>query len=124
MGKNFIEVYQIILWGALAGFFLDVFSYSYIGPSVVLLIAIGFLAKKTQSLLRDMDDNFPFAYFLPLFVVFFIVYQILLLIYLRFFDPSHYLMIFDLRIIAEIIYNLFFAAIGFWIIKRILPYVK
>ncbi len=99
--------YQIIFLGFLAGLFLDFFSYNYIGPSIVLLIVIGLLAKKTQLLLKNMENKFPFVYFLPIFLVSSVAYQILAA------------MSFDLRIIVQATYNLFFAIIGFSIFKKI-----
>ncbi|MCX6718369.1 MAG: rod shape-determining protein MreD [Candidatus Staskawiczbacteria bacterium] len=70
--------YQIIIWSAIAGIFLDLFSYTYLGLSVVLLIIFGFLLKKVQSLLKDTEDKYPFVYFLPLFIISLLAYNFLL----------------------------------------------
>ncbi len=105
-GRNFLDDYQLVLWAVIAGFFLDVFFYSYMGLSIVLLLVIGISVKKTQSLLKNRENKFPFVYFLPLFVVFFLIYKIL------------FTMSFDLRIIAEVIYNMIFATIGFFIFRK------
>ena len=110
--------YLIVPLAIVAGFFLDIFSYTYIGPSIVLLIITGIVLKKIQSLLKNRADNCPFIYFLPLFLIFFVVYEILLMIYLHFFGLSHALMDFDLRFAAGIAYSLFFATLGFWIFKK------
>src|SRR3989344_9256457 len=69
--------YQIIYLASIAGILLDISSYTYLGPSIISLIIIGFLLKKIQLLLKERKDNYPFAYFLPLFLVFFVIYQIL-----------------------------------------------
>lgn len=116
--KNFR---QVIFLGALAGFFIDIFSYTYIGPSIILLIVIGFLAKRIQLLLKIRDDRFPFIYFAPIFLLSFIAYELLLMAYLHLFNFSPPLAVFDLRFLVEIVYNLFFAATGFLIFKK---YVK
>jgi len=110
--------YLIIPLAIVAGLFLDIFSYTYIGPSIVLLIIIGIVLKKIQSLLKNREDNYPFVYFLPLFLICFAVYEALLMISLHFFDLSHTLINFDLRFAAGIVYSLFFAIIGFWIFKK------
>jgi len=88
------------------------------GPSIIFLLIIGFLLKKTQFLLKNREDNYPFVYFLPLFLAYFIVYQVLLMVYLRFFDLSHTLISFDLRFIAGIVYNLIFASMFYSIYKK------
>jgi len=38
--------WEIIFFAAAAGFFLDIFSYIFLGASAVLLLFIGFLAKR------------------------------------------------------------------------------
>jgi len=111
--------YQIIYLSAIAGILLDISSYAYLGVSIVVLMAIGFMLKKTQSSLKNMADSYPFAHFLPLFIVFFIVYRVLAMAYLQFIDPSHILMSFNLSFIAGIAYNTVFAVIGFWIFKKL-----
>jgi rod shape-determining protein MreD len=109
---------QILFLSVTAGFFLDIFSYTYIGPSIVAFIIIGFLLKKTQSLLKNREDNRPFVYFLPLFLIFFIVYEILLMLFLHFIDSSHALISFDLKFAGGIIYNSLIASVLFFIFKR------
>jgi cell shape-determining protein MreD len=91
----------------LAGFLLDIFSSTQIGISIILLIIIGFLLKKTQSLLRSGSDSFPFTYFAPFFLVCFVVYQIL-----------HLQTNFDFKFLIVIVYTFVFSAIGFWAFKN------
>jgi len=110
--------WENFVYAITAGIFLDLLSYTYIGPSIVLLIVIGFLLKKTQLLLVNKGDNYPFVYFAPLFVIFFAVYQVLLMVYLRFFDASHALIAVDLRFVVGIIYSLIIASLGFLIFKK------
>lgn len=118
------KFYPAFIWSLAAGFFLDVFFYTYLGPSIILLIIIGFLIKETKLLLKNRGDGYSFVYFLSLFSVYFIIYQILNMIYLRFFDLSHMPMIFDAKFLSGIFYNLFFASIGFWIFKKIKANVR
>jgi rod shape-determining protein MreD len=62
-----------------AGLLLDFFSYTYFGVSIILFLLIGFVVKKVQTLLRNnRNNNFPFFYFLPLFLVSLIAYDLLL----------------------------------------------
>jgi len=99
------EIYQVIFFAIIDGIFLDIFSYSYIGPSLALLLIIAFLIKKSQSLLQNREDKYPFVYFLPLFLVCFLIYNIVLIN-------------FSVEIIFSIIYNVLAAAIFFYIYRR------
>jgi len=116
-----IKNYQIVCL-SFAGIFLDILSYIYnIGTSILIFTIVGLLFKGTRLLLRNTNDDYPFAYFLPLFLVFFCVYDALLMAYLRFFDFSHAIIGFDFKLLAQVVYSLFFAVIGFWFFKK---YVK
>ena len=116
--------YQIIFLAVIGGLCLDVFSFTYLGPSIAVLLVIGFLLKKTQSLLKNREDNYPFVYFLPLFVVFLITYHILLGLYLYFIDPSKIMAAFGIETISAIIYNLAVASVFFYVYKKILYAAK
>lgn len=116
--------YQIIFLAATAGIFLDVFSYTYIGPSIALLIIIGFLLKNTQTLLKNKEDNNPFIYFLPLFIVFLLVYNLSLGLYLYFLDPNKIMPVFGIGIIFLAIYNTIIASVFFYIYKKCLKFTK
>lgn len=111
--------YTIIFYSAAAGLFLDIFSYTYLGVSLVLLIVIGLLVKIIQSLLKEEDDEHPFVYFLSLFSAGLIVYELLVMLYLWIFDPSHIAIIIDWRFFADIIYNTILASIFFWVYKKV-----
>lgn len=100
--------YQIISWSIAAGFFLDVFSSSYFGVSIAILLLIGILTKKIVNSLKEKRDEYPLVYFAPLFLGFFISYEIILP--LRAFN-------FSWTIYIEIIYNLILAFLGFYIYK-------
>ena len=115
--KN-ISYYWVIFYSVVSGLFLDIFSYTYFGVSVIILLAIGFLIKKIQLLLKEKKDEYPLNYFLSLFFGAFISYNLLLLIYLLFFDPTHAVINFGWVFFDGIVYNLFFAVIGFYICKK------
>jgi len=98
--------YPVIFVAITAGIFLDIFSYTYyIGSSIVLLVVIGLLLKKTQLLLKNREDEHPFVYFLPLFVIFLLIYEL-------------FLGIFGQLIIFSLIYNLIVASLGFLVFKK------
>lgn len=112
--------YQIIFIAAAAGIFLDIFSYTYLGQSIILLIIIGFLLKNTQSLLKNREDRYPFIYFLPLFVIFLLAYNLLLSSYLYFLDPNKIIISIGTKTIFSSIYSLLIASVFFHIYKKIL----
>lgn len=98
--------YEIIFYSTIAGFFLDLFSPIYFGTSIVAMIIISLFTKKAQKLLRGgQKDNYPLAYFLPLFFISLLAYYLLLK------GPTF-------SLLAETLYNLFFATIIFGIYKK------
>lgn len=98
---------QGIFSAIVAGFFLDVFSLSYFGASIIYLLIITFVLKHILFLLRKTENKYPIAYFTPLFVLSFIVYSLLFTSVINFWI-----------FLIEIIYNLVFAFFGFYIYKR------
>ncbi len=113
------EIYQVIIFGIIAGFFLDIFSYSYIGLSIILLIIFGFVLKKIQSLLKNAETKYPLKYFLPLFTVFLLAYELLIGASLYFLDPSRLRINFGVETLFYLIYNLIGASLMFYIYKKI-----
>lgn len=109
--------YDILFFAIVPGIFLDILSFTYLGPSIVSLIIIGFLLKYTQSLLKSGDDEYPFVYFLPLFIIFFLAYDLLLVLYLYFLDPNKIIMAFGLQTIFSVIYNFIIASVFFYLYK-------
>ena len=69
---------EIIFYALAGGFFADIFSYSYIGPSIIIFFLIVFLQKKIRSLLKNTRDPYPIGYFLPLFLIFLAGYDLLM----------------------------------------------
>ena len=121
--EKFNQSYEVVLLSLVAGGLLDVISpYKYIGPSVILLVLIGILLKKAQSALKNKDDGYPYAYFLPLFVVFLLAYELSLGLYLFFIDPAKIVSNFGLSTIINMTYNSVVASIMFYIYKKCQKY--
>ena len=110
--------YYVIFLAVAAGFFLDIFSYSYLGISVILLIIIGILLKKMQSSLKNTKNSRPFFYFLPLFVIFFIFYEAMLSLSLYFFHQYKITEFLSWQTLFSLIYNLLFASLLFFICQK------
>jgi rod shape-determining protein MreD len=112
--------FLIVFTAVLAGFLLDIYSSAYLGPSIVLLIIIGLLSKGIQSLLKNKGDNHPFAYFLPLFIVFLLAYDLLIDLCLYFLGQNKIIISFGVETIFAIIYNIIIASAFFYIYKKLL----
>ena len=113
--------YWVFFYAIIAGLFLDIFSYISLGISIVLLIFITFLIKKTQFLLKEEKDNFSLMHFALLFSVSYILYSLLLQMCTFIFVVPHAFPKFNLSFVVEIIYNLVCAVLAFLIYKK---YVK
>lgn len=99
---------QILALAIFAGFFLDIFSSIYFGTLIAVLLLIAFSCKKIQGLLKEKKGSeFPFIYFLPLFLAMFLFYL---------FVAGSFS--FSDGFIAEIIYNIIFSSIIFYIYKK------
>jgi len=99
------------LFGAvLGGFFLDIFSSSFIGISIISLIIVSFFVRKSFGILKETYEKRPIIYFLPLFVISLIFYDLFLFNYSIF--------QFNLSFFVEIIYNSIFALLFFYIFKK------
>lgn len=110
--------WEVIFYAITAGFFLDIFTYTYLGPSVILLVVLSFLLKKIQLLLKNKDDKHPLAYFMPLFIIFLLAYNTLLSLYLHFIDPNKIALSFGMQTVFMLIYNLIIASIFFIFYKK------
>ena len=114
--KNY---YAICFYAITAGFFLDVFAYSYFGVSIVLLLFIGIASKQIQSTLQESkSDSFPMTYFSALFVASLLIYNILKEVFLDKFSIKAILISFNFSSITGLIYNLIIACIAFYIYKK------
>lgn len=101
-----------IIYAIFAGIILDIFSGAILGFSAVLLIALGFASKKIQTSLNEKEDSYPFSYFLPLFLICLLAYEILLAAYLKDLD-------FGFTFWAGLAYNALWAAVGYYIYRKL-----
>jgi rod shape-determining protein MreD len=106
--------WENLLYSVVAGFFLDISSYSYFGISIFLLIVIVFLCNKALQSLNKRKDQYPIIYFLPLFTMFYIFYKVFHCIIFYLFNFSQFAFNLNWILIMQIILNLFFAILGFY----------
>lgn len=99
--------WEEIFYAIVAGFFLDIFSSSYFGASIIILFLTAVLTKKIINSLKDLS----IVSFIALFLIFFTIYEIIL--------RSYLFINFSWIICIEIIYNLITALLGFYIFKKI-----
>jgi len=116
--------YSAIFYAMLAGLFLDIFSTYKIGLSIVLLVIIGILIKKVQSSLSETKDDYSFAHFAILFFASFLIYHLSLKACLYFLNPNFIALTLNFKFLAELMYSLFFGAVGFYICKNLLKLDK
>lgn len=88
-----------------AGFFLDVFSHTYFGLSIASLVLIYFINKYGIYILDKKKDKFPVVYFVPLFVISFLLYGLI---------ANN----FGVSYLSEIIYNLAVSLLLFYLYKK------
>ena len=116
--KNHSGYFAVVFYAILAGLFLDIFSYTYFGVSIISLLLIGVIIKKIQSSLQEKNNNnFPFIYFLLLFIVSFILYDLILNIFINNFNVLGIISGFSQVFFAEIFYNICIASVIFFIYK-------
>lgn len=120
-GKNWKDfIWDAVFYSIAAGIFLDIFSSSHIGASIILFFAVGFLIKKIQSALNEKEDKYPFVYFLALFLLSFSAYSAAFGMYLYFAGFSGIILDIGLPVLGSLVYNLFFACLTFFVVKKIL----
>ena len=103
--------YKVIFYAIIAGLFLDLLASTYFGISIALLLIIGLLVKNAQNMLREnRNDEFPIIYFLPLFIISLLVYDLIL-------NPFTS---FNLGFASEIVYSAIVAVVGYYIYKKII----
>jgi hypothetical protein len=108
-----------IFLAAVSGFFLTIFSKSFFGVEIIVLILISIFVKKIQSSLIEKDEKHPFVYFAPLFIISFIIFELFL--QLSFYINNHlWPSNLNWLFLFEIFYNLIFATIAFYISKKFL----
>lgn len=123
----FFEVQDCQTYGIFSaivgGFFLDVASYSYFGPSIVLLLIFAFVIKHILSLLKRNTDKYPIIYFLPLFLISFVFLGLILNIFFNFLNIPQSTFSLSWSYLIEILYNLFLASVFFLVRKKTKLYV-
>lgn len=110
--------WEDLFYSIIAGFFIDIFTYSHFGISFVLLSIIAVISKKLLSSLRQRKDKHSIVYFAPLFFVFLTIYDVLSISYFYFFSVPGPLVI-GWTLLIKIAYSCIFAVIGFYIYKKI-----
>lgn len=110
--------YRGIFGAILGGFFLDIFSNSFIGISIIILVFISLFIKKSLHLLRETYEKHPIIYFLPLFILSLFFYDLLAVLFSYFFNSFVFQFSFGLSFLVELIYNSIFAILGFYIYKK------
>lgn len=113
---------QGIFSAIIAGFFLDALSLSYFGLSIISLLIITFILKKTLFLLKKTRDEYPIAYFVSLFILSFIIYSLLLTIAIYFLNLAQVTPVLSWLFLIKIVYNLVFALLGFYTYKKLKLY--
>jgi len=116
--ENKENIYSVIFVSALAGFFLDIFSYANFGPSIVLMIIIGSLLKRTQIALKNTKNNYPYAYFLPLFIVSFLAYNFFINLYLNFLVSDRIVINLGIDSFILVLDDLLVASLFFYVYKK------
>jgi len=102
-------------WFAIiAGFSLDIFSSSYFGLSVISLAIIYFSKKFSKYFLKESTGEMTIFYFLPTFLIYFIVYNISMYLLSIAFGLQRDLASIT-EIIATLVLNSIVAMAGFYI---------
>lgn len=108
-----------IFYAVVAGTLLDVFSYSYFGSSVVILLAEILLFKKLFNSLQVKEEKYPIGYFLFIYAIFFLIYTGVSALSIYFKNRSLLALGFSWMFLSKTVYDLFVAAIGFYIYKKL-----
>lgn len=103
------NLFDNLLLAIFAGFFLDIFNTSFLGISVILLVLIYFIIAKLLNSLKSSTDQYPLAYFVPIFIISLLIYQ-----------TGNKNLNFSWVFVADVFYNLIFALIGYFIFRKFL----
>lgn len=108
----------IIFLAITAGFCMDILFYSYMGPSIITLLILGFLMKKVQLSLKNSNDEYPFVYFAPLFIFCLLFFDFVLNLYNYYFESALFLININLVYTLSTFCNIFVAFLFFYLYKR------
>jgi hypothetical protein len=112
-------IYQIIFLSIGAGFFMDLFMHERLGPSILLLVIIGITLNGLQSSLKVREDAHPLVYFLPLFIISILAYDLFLGIILHFLASGKITAFIGIKTIFSVAYDSVFAILFFYAYRRI-----
>ena len=108
--QNEFYSWENYFWAVYTGLLLDVFSHNNLGTSVILLLIIMYLVKKSLQLLWERSKKYSIIYFVNLFIVSLIFYW--------FFSKLDDFII-DWRIFIVLAYNLALAVLGFFVFEKL-----
>lgn len=100
---------------ALVGFFMDVFLPYHFGFSIVTLLLLYVFIKLSDYFFKKSQNSYEVVYFLTIFTIGFLLHEVIFYIFSKIFGFSFEI---QLTIIISLIYNIIFAAIGFYLYKN------
>lgn len=103
-----------------AGFFMDIFSNSYLGVSIISLFILYLLIQLTQYLFKERQNEYFIGYFIISFLGYFLAYNLLA----RFLSsPFNLNTNVGTATLVHIFYNLILAIVGFYMYKKIAAFI-
>jgi len=111
-------LYQTLFLSLIAGIFLDIFSSAYIGTHVLAFFLIGIIFMRVRFMLKNPSVKNPFAYFLPLFALFFTLY--FSLVQFLFYLSVKSAIGLSWNIAFELLYSIGVAAAVFFLYKKLI----
>lgn len=108
----------IIFNAIVAGFCLDIFSTSIFASSIVSFLIISFIAEKLFLNLKETGEKFSVFHFVLFFVLFFIFNELFLYLVDYFLSNLSFGNL-SWIFLVQLIYNLLFAIIGFYVFKKL-----
>ena len=110
--------YWGIFGALLGGFFLDIFSNSFMGLAIISLLIVSFFIKKSLHFLKETPEKHPFHYFLPLLFFSLIFYDLFFGIIFYFLYLNSFQFNLGLTTLIKIFYNLSLGFFGFYFYKK------
>jgi hypothetical protein len=115
-GKNQHNKYAAIFLIIIAGFLMDIFSQPFFGLSIVSFLIVYFFMKKCVDELLDVSREYQIFYFLPLFIISLFIYNLAAEVPLYFLGAANFYFFTNINfMLANAVYNLVAAALGFYI---------
>jgi hypothetical protein len=105
------------IFGAIfGGFFLDIFSNSFLGLSIGGLLIVSFFIKYSLYILKETPEKYPLRYFLPLLFFSIIFYDLFLNFTFYFLNSLPFQL--GLSTLIKIVYNLTLGFLFFYFYKK------